>query len=322
MICTEKLQFLTDIPDIWIFENYLNLPESLTGQSVKILSVFNSKDKVPSMYVFLDEQSMRYRFKDFSSGYYGDGINLVQYMYNLSYTEAVIKIQQDYNNAGANHVVRVLHYYDRYKVVDYQIRHWTKEDAKYWLSYKINSEDLEHYNVFPLEYYVMSKRNPDSTVQSFTKKPTYAYGYFTEEGELYKIYQPKIKEQKFIKVKNYIQGIDQLTYKTKYLLLSSGLKDLMCFSKLGIGNIESISPDSENSMLPSSLITDLKSKYTKIVTLFDNDEPGRKSAQKYVDNHDIPAVEFTLSKDIADAIREKGLKQTREHIFNQLKLVL
>jgi hypothetical protein len=44
MISTRNLiSDLRDVPREWVFENYLNLKEKLTGQDVKILSAFNSK---------------------------------------------------------------------------------------------------------------------------------------------------------------------------------------------------------------------------------------------------------------------------------------
>lgn len=323
MISTENLKFLTDIPDTWIFEYYLNLSEHLNGQSINILSVFNSKDSNPSMFIYLDINDMKYKFKDFSSGYSGDGINLIEYLYNLNYKEAVAKIQQDFSaSKSTNSYKRVLQIFDKYKVIDYQIRHWNKEDAKYWLSYKLNSDILEHYNVFPLEYYVMSKRNPDNTIQSFTKRVNYCYGYFTKEGELYKIYQPKQKNQKFIKVKKYTQGWDQLTFNSKYLVLTSGLKDLMCFNKLGIGNIESMCPDSENTILPNDMVNFLKLKYKRLFILFDNDEGGRKSSKKYKELYNIDSVTFNISSDIAEGVREKGLSETKKHVFENLKLLI
>ncbi len=45
---------IEDVPREWIFEYYLNLKERLTGQDVKILSAFNSSDKVPSMFIYFD----------------------------------------------------------------------------------------------------------------------------------------------------------------------------------------------------------------------------------------------------------------------------
>ena len=44
---------IDDIPSNWIFENYCNLNEKLYGQSVKILSMFNHKDTVPSMVIYV-----------------------------------------------------------------------------------------------------------------------------------------------------------------------------------------------------------------------------------------------------------------------------
>ena len=73
---------LNQVPREWVFEYYLNLNQRLSGQSLKIKSVFSSKDKVPSMCIYTDHNG-RYRFKDFSSGYGGDGLNLVMYLFQL-----------------------------------------------------------------------------------------------------------------------------------------------------------------------------------------------------------------------------------------------
>jgi hypothetical protein len=84
MISTKNLVTnFSDVPKEWIFEYYLNLKERLTGQDVKMLSAFNSKDKIPSMFIYFDTSKAEYKFKDFSSGYQGDCINLVQHLFNL-----------------------------------------------------------------------------------------------------------------------------------------------------------------------------------------------------------------------------------------------
>ena len=47
MISTKHIiSDLSDVPREWVFENYLNLKEKLTGQDVKILSAFNSKIQI------------------------------------------------------------------------------------------------------------------------------------------------------------------------------------------------------------------------------------------------------------------------------------
>jgi hypothetical protein len=45
---------IDDIPSYWVFQYYLNLSEPLTGQDVKILSVFNPNEKTPSLCIYVD----------------------------------------------------------------------------------------------------------------------------------------------------------------------------------------------------------------------------------------------------------------------------
>jgi hypothetical protein len=318
MLSTTDLNFTHDLPDTWVFEHYTALPEMLIGQSVKIRSAFNANDKVPSMIIYLDDRDLKYKFKDFSSGLFGDCINLVQYLYNLTYTEAIKKIQSDYAgvpDAKKRQIVK----HDRYKVTDYQIRLWNNEDVKYWSQYKLGSDILEKYEVYPLEYYVMTKKEIDGTLRSFRKTQQYTYGYFNSSGDLIKIYQPKLLEKKFIKVKHYLQGLDQLTYSTKYLLITSSLKDLMCFMRLGIGNIESVAPDSENTIIEAKVMEEFLSKYTKVLVLFDNDEPGKKSAVKYKELYGVDSINLDLSKDLSDSVKDYSIKKVKEELYKLVK---
>jgi len=318
MLSTTDLNFTSEIPDIWVFEHYITLPETLTGQSVKVRSVFNVHDKVPSMVIYLDDRDMKYKFKDFSSGFFGDAINLVQYLYNINYTEAVKKIQSDYAGIPSSEKREIIQH-DRYKVTDYQIRLWNNEDVKYWSQYKLGSDILEKYEVYPLEYYVMTKKEIDGTLRSFKKVQQYTYGYFNLDGELIKIYQPKLLEKKFIKVKHYLQGLDQLTYNTKYLLITSSLKDLMCFMRLGIGNIESVAPDSENTIIEAKVMEEFLSKYNKVLVLFDNDDPGKKSAARYTELYGVDSINLDLSKDLSDSVKDYSIKKVKEELYKLLK---
>jgi len=312
------MNLITDInsvPREWVFEYYLNLKERLTGQDVKILSIFNAKDKVPSMFVYFDTTTGAYKFKDFSSGYCGSHVSLVMNMFNLTYQHAVNKIIGDYvefrkNNTTFSESTIVVH--DKYKVVDYEIRHWTNLDEAYWSRYKIGSKLLEHYNVAPLEFFKMEKTEIDGTLTSMNFSRKYVYGYFRSDGSLYKIYMPKITDKKFIKVQNYIQGSDQLSLKTNKLLITSSLKDLMCFVKLGFSNIDVIAPDSENSMLTELQVNRLKQKYKTICVLFDNDEPGIASMEKYRDKYGFEGILLPMEKDLSDSVAMHGLIKVKE----------
>lgn len=322
MISTKKLiTSLSDVPVEWIYEYYLNLKEKLTGQNVKMLSVFNAKDRVPSMFVYFDASSGQYKFKDFSSGHQGGHIDLIKFMYNLELPAAIGMIIKDYENYIKDNGTReevALKIQDRYKVVDYEIRHWTNLDEAYWSQYKIGSKLLEYYNVAPLEFFKMEKEDEGEIISHiFNRK--YVYGYFRKDGTLYKIYMPKITDKKFIKVQNYIQGSDQVDYKSKNLIITSSLKDLMCFVKLGYKHIQVIAPDSENSMLTQHTVNMLKSKFNKICVLFDNDTAGIASMQKYKDRFGFEPILLDMEKDLSDSVAVHGLIKVREKLDALLK---
>ena len=322
MISTKNLiSDLEEVPREWVFEYYLNLREKLTGQNIKMLSAFNVKDKVPSMFIYQD--SGKYKFKDFSSGFQGDHVELVRHLFNydVRYRAAnrIITDYQEYLKHNAPVVRGPIQFYDKFKVVDFEMRHWNSQDSKFWTSFRISSGILTHYNVVPLEFFTMSKSELDGSITSYKFSRPYVYGYFRNDGELYKIYMPKVPEKKFIKIQNYTQGMDQLQYDSKYLLIVSSLKDLMSFKKLGIGNIECIAPDSENTMIGESVIGKLQEKYSKILVLFDNDEPGVKAAQRYTDKYGIRSITLDMSKDLSDSVKDHGIEAVRDKLLSLLK---
>jgi hypothetical protein len=326
MISTKNLIYdLADVPREWIFEHYLNLTEKLTGQDLKIKSVFNLREKTPSMCIYMDTNNI-YKFKDFSSGNGGDTLSLVQNLFNLSTRgHASFKIIEDYNQYVLNNGHNPINSYkqqSRYKVTDYEIRHWNNLDQKYWMEYKIGSKLLEKYNVSPLEYYIMQKADENEVLSSITIKGNYIYGYFKEDGTLYKIYQPKVKDSKFIKVRDYIQGSEQLTYDKPYLIITSSLKDLMAYNKLRLVNSEAIAPDSENTMIPENIMSSISSKCKQICLLFDNDEPGIKAAEKYKTKYGFNYVVLPMEKDLSDSIAKHGVDKVRDVLLPLLKEAL
>lgn len=316
---------LNDVPREWVFEHYLKLTERLSGQSLKIKSIFSSRDKVPSMCIYTDSKG-HYKFKDFSSGYGGDGLNLVMHLYNLeSRGKASFRIMEDYAIYISNNTYVPITYkpHSKYVVSDYEMRHWNTLDQGYWKNFKLSSSILEGHNVYPLSFYTMIKEDDEGRILDTVHiKGNFIYGYFREDGTLYKIYTPKNKDNKFIKVHDYIQGSDQLEFKSKYLIITSSLKDLMCFKKLGISGIETIAPDSENSVIPENFMRPLLDKYQKIIVLFDNDEPGLKSAQKYKNKYGFEYVNLDMSKDLSDSVKDFGVEAVRDKLFPLLKNAL
>lgn len=325
MISTRLITSLWDVPREWIFEYYLNITEKLTGESIKIKSIFNPSDKIPSMIIYFDGRTSQYKFKDFSSGYQGDAIRLVELLYNLTRDSAKDKIMFDYESyisktdfSASTPVLAAT----RFKLSDYQIRHWNTNDKSYWTPYNINSRMLENYNIYPLEYYELTKDKGDFVMDRIRIEKEFIYGYFKEDGSLYKIYQPKVPAKKFLKISDYTQGLEQLQYDKKYLILVASLKDLLCFNLLDINNIEAIAPDAESTVLPKEFVEDIKMKYKKVLVLFDNDPTGKKYMQRYQEEFGFIPIEFENEKDIADSVKIHGIEATRNKLFPLLKQAL
>jgi 5S rRNA maturation endonuclease (ribonuclease M5) len=153
----------------------------------------------------------------------------------------------------------------------------------------------------------MHKDNDGSPID-LTIKGNYLYGYFKTDGTLYKIYQPKTLDKKFIKVADYIQGSEQLK-NHKWLIITSSLKDLMALRSLKLP-LDIIAPDSENTVIRKEVMEGYINKYEKVIVMFDFDDPGIKAMEKYKELY--PEIEHTalpMSKDPADSIKDYGAKE-------------
>lgn len=311
MLCTKYLaENIKDIPEVWAFEHYCSLTEKLTGQDIKIKSIFNPKEKTPSMCIFVYHG--KYCFKDFSTGIGGSCVKLVQEIYKEDYYKARLRILEDYNkyvllHNGTEYKLTEFKAQSRYKVTSHISRSWKSQDKFFWQGYGISSKLLEKYNVKPLESYKMEKQDGDE-FKSLEIKGSYIYGYFSEDGTLYKIYQPKVKEYKFIKIHSHLQGLDQLE-EHPFLIIASSLKDALVIKSANL-RIDVIAPDSENTMIKKETIESFQEKYQKILTLFDNDDAGIAAMKKYKEQYNIDYVYFDLEKDVADAVKSHGQSKT------------
>ena len=302
---------IKDVPIPWIFEHFCKLKEKLNGQHVKIKSLFNPNERTPSMCLYTDPYNT-YRYKDFSTGKSGSAIDLVKDITQLSFHKACQLVIENYNDFvlhnNGGYDIEKFQKASKYKVTDYTVRKWTTQDQYFWTQFNIGSKLLESFHVKPLEGYCMTKDDNELCI-----KGLYLYGYFKEDGTLYKIYQPKTLDKKFIKVSNYIQGWEQLK-DHKNLIITSSLKDVMSIKSLKL-SIDVIAPDSENTMLKEDFMNELKKRFKKIILLFDFDEAGIKAMKDYKEKY--PFIEIAvlpMSKDVSDSIKDYGAKEVRNRL--------
>jgi hypothetical protein len=244
-------------------------------------------------------------------------MRLVQELHNETFSKTSIRVIRTYNdyvllNNGVEHKITDFKVKSKYKVTEHVLRQWTTADQEYWSSYSLPSKMLEHYNIKPLEYYKMSKEG-EAEPQSLEIHGQFMYGYFQKDGTLYKIYQPKNKQYKFIKVKDYRQGSEQLTGK-KHLIICSSLKDGMVI-RLLCKNLDVVVPDSENTLIKESEMFEYLKRYERVFTLFDNDKAGIDAMKKYKETYGVDFLYIPLEKDIADAVKEHGVDKVKESLL-------
>lgn len=304
---------IKDVPTPWIFEHFCKLNEKLNGQDVKIKSLFNPTERTPSMCIYYTKEYNTYKYKDFSTGKGGSAIDLVKELKQLPFHKACSLVIENYNDFvlhnNGGYDIEKFQRASKYKVTSYKVRSWSTQDQYFWTQFNIGSKLLEAHNVKPLESYCMTKDDNELCI-----KGLYLYGYFKEDGTLYKIYQPKTLDKKFIKVSDYVQGLGQCTTE-KYLIITSSLKDVMSIKSLKLKHIDIIAPDSENTMLKQTLMEAFKEIYDKIILLFDNDEAGIKAMQAYKEKYPfVETMVLPMSKDVSDSIKDFGAKEVRNRL--------
>lgn len=298
----------SEVPVTWAFEYLLGIPGRLRGQQEMIRSPF-SRDSQSSFSLYVPKGKQEYRFKCFSTGIGGTPADLMIELKRLkgekiSLKEAGKLLVEAFEKADVSFNNEPFLENTAGTITKLEMMSWTKEQLGWWKQYNVTKENLEFHNAAAIKFFHMHKVvNGVEKNMVFENNPL-TFGYFDRTGDPYKIYRPGTK-MKFIKIKKYVQGYDQLT-NAKNLLITKSLKDVMAFKSLEIDGWNAISPDSENVMLPTTIFEEMASRHKKILVLFDNDIAGKKAAGKYKEQFNLNNIQPELSKDISDSIFDFG----------------
>lgn len=303
-----------------IYQYYLTEPFKVG----KIMSSPFREDKHPSFGIFKAKGNGHLMWKDHGADMHGKVTDFVKEKFCLTYSKALKKIWTDIiekrlppspegkriQQSESNRDI----------VITIKRKNFTQNDDDYWNPFKLKRKDLKFFNVFPISQFWVND-NPSWT---YTKKnPMYAYKVFNR----FKIYRPLATDKK-LKWRNNlssydIQGWEQLPEKASLLVITKSLKDVMVLRKLGY---YSISPSSETSLIPKTVIDECLKRFKKIIVLYDYDESGLKGAQKMKDKYGfenvvIPQHYFELYnvKDVSDFIKDFGKVKTKKILKQIIK---
>lgn len=314
--------------ELEIFQHYV--PEIHTSFG-PINSPLRS-DNHPSFNIYWADRNGKYMYKDHATGEFGDCIDLVMSMYNISYQDALVKITLDFKLPLFNldrdkdyerrYIERLNNVKPEAKVteISYVKRSYNKNDAAFWQSFGISSKILRVYNVIPISVLFLNSFMIKSEPLS------YAYVENKDNYATVKNYQPFSSLHKFTSNNNasVIEGWTQLPAKGKRVIITSSRKDVMSIASTA--RIPAVAPQSENTMISRTAIDELKRRFDNVYVMYDNDysnpkNPGRKAALRLSQEYDLKQIEINesnKSKDYSDLV----YNHSGNHAVNVLKSML
>lgn len=306
-----------------IMEHYLGIH---VGKGL-VCSPFRN-DKHPTCGFFRNSVGDLF-FKDFSGDFCGNCFNVVMRKYNCSYHKALQIIANDFGIVENSNLTRhetLINYsgkkFEKLKSSDIRvtIQDFTKEELEYWSSYGITEKTLKKFNVFSCKYLFLN----GELFQTSNKKNFifgYYYGIGEDNRELWRIYFPKQRDFRFLSNWKHelIQGSKQLPDKGEFVVITKSMKDVMCLYEL---EIPAIAPNSETLFINNKQLEILKSKFKKIVVLYDQDKAGKynmaKIRRKYPELIYLVIPKEYEAKDISDFYKKFGRDKTLE-LINKTK---
>jgi 5S rRNA maturation endonuclease (ribonuclease M5) len=174
----------------------------------------------------------------------------------------------------------------------------------------VHKSTLVKYNVHPISHIFYN----DTAVKA--SDLAYCYVETKDNKVSYKIYQPlEPKIKKWINNADYTvhQGYMQLPKQGELLIITKSLKDVMSiYDCLGIS---AVGLQSESVMMKSTVMEEYKTRFKKVICLFDNDEAGKKLSLNFTNTYGIPHIfmpELPKVTDFSDLVKHSGVEKAVE----------
>lgn len=306
--------------------NQFDIFNSYCSPFVKLYKTFKSElrvDQNPTCSICRVGDKLIY--KDFAENETRDCFDYIQVKYSVSFIQALEMINRDFNldlissieltNAK---VVTQISNFDIMEVpeqvVDIRvcIRNLSISDKEFWNGrFDIHSVTLEKFKIYALKGFFING--------AYTECGSNVYGYYfgklPDGREAWKIYQPyATKDLKWRSncPENIIQGWEQLEASGDLVIITKSLKDVALLSQLGYS---SVAPQAESNTISPDLVSNLRERFTHVMLLYDNDEPGKKAANKIATEHSLPLFFMPEgSKDASDFAELYGSDMLSEYI--------
>ena len=274
------------------------------------------KDKNPSFGVFYSKRTKQLLFKDHGTGECGNVIKFVQlYTGKTNYNDILQDIVAKLNITPETKLDSSKQYIPSTETVIGVVRQeFTETDINYWNQFNISTKTLKKFNVNSIKYYLCN-----GVVKGVykPKNPMYAYKVYNN----FKVYRPY--GDKYTKWRNNlteydVQGYEQLPKKGDICIITKSLKDVMCLYEMGIA---AVSPSSESTFLPPTVLEDILKRFKTVLICYDRDIAGLRNLRKISLKTGLNGIIMKKSfkaKDISDAISINGFETVKEYIYAEI----
>ena len=282
--------------------------------------IYNSpfrKDKNPSFGIYYSKRTKQLLFKDHGTGECGNVIKFVSlFTGKTEYNDILSDIVDKLNITNNTKLVSSKQYIPPTETVIGVVRQeFTDVDINYWKQFNISINTLKKFNVNSIKYYLCN-----GIVKGTYKRenPMYAYKVYNN----FKIYRPLA--DKYTKWRNNltdydIQGYEQLPQKGDILFITKSMKDVMCLHEMGY---PAVSPSSESTFLPKDVLEQLKTRFKRIIILFDRDVAGVKRSRKLSRETGLEAMFINKkfkAKDVSDAVKANSFEKIKNWLDETIK---
>lgn len=286
----------------------------------KVGMIYNSpfrKDKNPSFGIYYSKRTKQLLFKDHGTGECGNVIKFVSlFTGKTEYNDILSDIVDNLNITNNTKLVSSKQYIPPTETVIGVVRQeFTDVDINYWKQFNISINTLKKFNVNSIKYYLCN-----GIVKGTYKRenPMYAYKVYNN----FKIYRPLA--DKYTKWRNNltdydIQGYEQLPQKGDILFITKSMKDVMCLHEMGY---PAVSPSSESTFLPKDVLEQLKTRFKRIIILFDRDTAGVKRSRKLSREIGLEAMFINKkfkAKDVSDAVKANSFEEIKNWLNETIK---
>ena len=308
-----------------ILKRYLGITFT---SSCSIQSPLRENDHNPSFSI--QEWNDRITWKDFGTGEHGNVVGLMAKLWNVSYSDALMKIKFDEGDpiprVGLIRRYKGKVHLTSNSTMKIRVREWKDWDREFWGSFGISQKFCEACNVHPISHAFFTKPDDKGLLHTYSvpmDKYAYAYVEFKDGKESIKLYQPYSQSMKWLS--KHDQSVWDLwtqafmwadRVSSKAVILTSSRKDAMClWENL---KIPAMSLQGEGYVPKPKVMKQVLDKFEKVYIWYDNDfshkqdNPGQDNARKLIEAYpsliNICIPDDYLSKDPSDLVKNHGVE--------------